>query len=345
MKILIDTSPLKNDNAHRGVGMYTKLLTTELKKIDGLHISTDEKDLPNPDILHYPYFDLFFDTLPLWRQHKTIVTVHDVIPLIYPDFYKPGVKGKLRFYKQRFALQAVQAVITDSHSSKKDIMQFLKIPEKKIHVVYLAANPNLRHLAKNETMNILKEHHLPERYVLYVGDINYNKNLPQLIKSLKFLPDEYHLVCVGKNFFPQSIPEWQWIETQMALSDVIRRVHFVTDIGADADEVLSAFYSGATLYIQPSLYEGFGLPILEAMQCKTPVVSTRNSSLVEVGGKYVEFVETDAESLATGMKNIFGWSEVERAKKITAAFTWSQEFTWQKAAAETVSVYKEVVQK
>src|SRR5258708_3128753 len=257
MKVLIDTSPLKNDNALRGVRIYTKLLVSELKKLQELEVATNEKEFADPEVIHYPYFDLFFDTLPLPRKQKTVVTVHDVIPLIYPDFYKPGLKGKLRFYKQRLALQTVQAVVTDSHSSKNDIVKFLKIPEKKVHVVYLAANPNLKHIEKIEAEKILKKYNLPKKYILYVGDINYNKNLPQLIKSLKFLSDDYHLVCMGKSFSPQPIPEWQWIETQMALSDVTQRVHFVTDIGSDGDAVLSALYSGAIFYIQPSFYKLF----------------------------------------------------------------------------------------
>src|SRR5690606_34821650 len=109
----------------------------------------------------------------------------------------PGIKGKLRFEKQKLALKTASGVITDSESSKTDIIERLGIPAEKVHVVYLAANPNL--VAQKDAVigKILKRYQLPKEYLLYVGDINYNKNIPQLIKMVKFLPENLHLVCVG----------------------------------------------------------------------------------------------------------------------------------------------------
>ncbi|MFZ5376491.1 MAG: glycosyltransferase family 4 protein [Patescibacteria group bacterium] len=346
MRVLIDTSPLLSGHAHRGVGSYTRNLANELEKIPGLELakSTNKKDSDcNPDIIHYPFFDLFFDTLPIQKKTKTIVTIHDVIPLIFPDHYKPGKKGFLRFLKQKLSLKGVDLIITDSKNSKNDIVKYLKINPNKISVVYLAANPNLNPASQEEILRIKKRFLLPRNYILYVGDINYNKNLPQLIKSLKYLPPTIKLVCVGKNFIEQDIPEWKWIKTQMALSDVESRVKFVSNVSADDYESLSSIYSGATAYVQPSLYEGFGLPVLEAMKCGTPVVCSHNSSLIEVGGERVLFAEPNAESLARKIDEIITWSEDQRQDFVKKALKWSESFSWKKTAHQTFKLYQNLL--
>lgn len=354
--VLLDTSPLSSASNLRGIGTYTRLLKAALEKRDDVSVVSVEKktDLkafqknskdfdPKTTIVHYPFFDLFFATLPLLRKLKTVVTVHDVIPLKFPNFYKPGKKGQVKFYKQLLALKSCDAVITDSTASKNDISQFLKVKADFIYPVYLAANPDIAAQTESTQQEVLKQLSLPEKYVLYVGDINYNKNIPQLIKMLKFLPDEMHLVCVGKNFAPQDIPEWRWIEAQVALSDVSSRVHFVSELGIDATSQLAALYSAAIAYVQPSLYEGFGLPVLEAMQAKCPVVCSNNSSLIEVASDKAILVEATAEGFSTGVNEVLGWSKSHRQDVIKAAYTWSQEFSWTKVAAETVEVYRRVL--
>ncbi len=345
LNVLIDTSPLANANAHRGVGMYTKWLTTELENKKDITLFRSSESLPKGtkiDVVHYPFFDFFFDTLPIRKKAATVVTIHDVIPLVFPKQYAPGKKGKLRLFKQSLALKSVKAILTDSEVSKADIHRYLKIPTAKIFVVPLAANPELVAAKPSQVQATKSELNLPDRYILYVGDINYNKNLPQLIKALKFMADDVHLVCVGQNFKPQAIPEWQWIETQIALSNVSDRVHFVTEIGAHGSETLAALYTGAISYVQPSLYEGFGLPLLEAMQCKTPVVSSNVASLPEVGGERAVYVEPTAEALAAGVMDILSWSAAHRQRWITAAYDWSQKFSWRKTTNETIKVYQSV---
>ncbi|HYD35451.1 MAG TPA: glycosyltransferase family 1 protein [Vitreimonas sp.] len=342
--VKLDTTPLGNDNAIRGVGMYTRLLHQELSQLPDVQlISLGESQ--TPDVIHYPFFDLFFATLPWRHSAPTVITIHDVIPLKFPEFYPVGKKGRVRYWRQRFLAQRADAIITDSEASKADIVKHLGIKSTKVHVVYLAANPELKKADKNEVSRVKKAYHLPAQYILYVGDINYNKNLPQLIKAVKYLPEDIHLVCVGKNFYPHEIPEWRWIEAQIAMSEVTDRVHLIPDIAGDATKDLAALYSGAVAYVQPSLYEGFGLPILEAMQCRVPVVSTHTSSLIEVGNEYVVFTTPTAESLAEGVEAVLNWSETKRQQVIRAAFEWSQSFTWQKTAQETLGIYRQVLNK
>ncbi|MGD9129814.1 MAG: glycosyltransferase family 1 protein [Candidatus Woesebacteria bacterium] len=348
MKVLIDTSPLANAHAIRGIGIYTKYLSGYLEKLANLKLkrSTLIKDEKfDPDIIHYPYFDLFFNTLPLRlnKRKKIVVTVHDVIPLKFPEQYNPGIKGKLKFLKQKKTIQKVDAIITDSYASKIDIVNYLNISDKKIHVVYLAANPKIKKPSNTIINQIKKKYKLPQKFILYVGDINYNKNIVQLIKAVKYLPNDIKLVCVGKNFKAANIPEWQWIETQLVASQVEKRVKFISNILGDADEELSAIYAAAEIYVQASIYEGFGLPVLEAMICKTPVICSKNSSLIEIGDGFVQFTREDAESIANNIKKVLAWPKQKRETFIKKAFTWSKKFTWQKTAKNTFKVYQKIL--
>ncbi len=346
MKILIDTSPLDTGHAIRGIGTYTRLLIEHLEKRSDISVvrsGTQQAKGFKPDLVHYPYFDLFFSTLPLIKKHPTVVTAHDVIPLIYPDKYYPGIRGRARFIKQKSSLKSVGAVITDSKSSKNDIQKYLGMAAEKTHVVYLAANPDLKQATEKEIRRVRRKYKLPKNYVLYVGDINYNKNIPQLIKAARYLPQHVKLVCLGKSFIEQDIPEWHWIETQLALSDVKNRVKFIADVPGGAILDMAAIYTGALCYVQPSLYEGFGLPVLEAMQCKTPVVSTETSSLIEVGGDHVIYVNQEAKSISQGINQVLSWSKTKLQEKTKLAFQWSQTFDWDKTAQETVNIYKKVL--
>lgn len=338
MKILLNTTPLGNAHSLRGIGMYTRLLQDALKKQPNVELVTHD-----PDLVHIPFFDLFFNTLPIKKKTPTVVTIHDVIPLLFPQQYPAGVKGKARLLKQKFALKSVAAVITDSHASKWDIVEHLGVPASKIHVVHLAANPELQPAVPRVVADVRQRYQLMQPYILYVGDINYNKNLPQLIKALKFLPAEIDLVLVGKNFVPQPIPEWQEIERQIALSDVADRVKFIPTVGSDANKDLSALYSGAECYVQPSLAEGFGLPVLEAMQCRTPAVVTANSSLVEVAGEHAIYSGTDAEALAEAIMGIRDWSRPRRQRWLVDAQEWTATYSWDQVGKETAAVYHQVL--
>ncbi len=347
IKVLIDTSPLSNANQIRGVGSYTRFLSQELDHLEEVKIERSTHQTAegfDPDVIHYPFFDLFFPTLPVLKNRPTVVTIHDLIPLVFPKHYPAGIKGSLAYKKQLLSLKTVSAIITDSSSSKADIVRLLSVSPDKVHAVYLAGNPDVSLVSQNKIKIVRSKYHLPKNYVLYVGDINYNKNIPQLIKAVKYLPKKVQLVLLGKNFKPQDIPEWDWIEAQLSLSDVSQRVHFVNDVNLSDIDDLSAIYAGAVCYAQPSLYEGFGLPVLEAMQAHTPVVCSSNSSLKEVGGDYAVFTAESAENIAEGIKQVLSWSEETRNKFVMDAADWASTFSWEKTARETTRVYRQVLQ-
>lgn len=339
IKVKFANSPLTSMHAARGIGRYSQQLQQALKATGQIEVlSSSVKQ--SADITHHPYFDLYFPTLPIRPFGKTVVTIHDLIPLVFPEQYPVGKKGQWHFFKQKLSLGFVSAIITDSAHCKKDIEIYLGVAKDKIFVVPLAAPIELKKPDPKSLQTIRRKLGLPVQYCLYVGDINYNKNLPQLIKALKYLPWNVKLVCVGKNFLSQDIPEWHAIENQVALSDVAHRVQFLTNVHVDDFVSLSVIYAGALCYVQPSLYEGFGLPVLEAMVCQTPVVSTQISALKEVAGKYAVLAETTAESLARSIQQVLNLSQTARKTLTTQAYEWSQKFSWEKTAKKTLAVYK-----
>ncbi len=343
--IQIDTSPLNTGHSIRGIGTYTRLLVDALQTQTQftIQLTGESKSLSKPDLIHYPFFDLFNASIPLIKRAKRVVTIHDVIPLLFPKYYPVGRRGKLALYRQKLMLNTVDAVITDSAVSKQDIIRELSVPDHKITVVPLAANPALEAVDASQIKLVRKQFNLPKEYVLYVGDINYNKNVPQLIKAMKSLPESLDLVLVGKNFYPHDIPEWRWIEAQIALSNVVNRIHFITTVASDDTLTMSSLYSGAICYVQPSLYEGFGLPVLEAMRCNVPVIASNRGSLPEVGGGTITLTEPTAESFSTAIAEILDWSDTHLEQSLRKQRIWLKHFSWQETALQTAAVYAKVL--
>src|SRR5258708_18064237 len=192
-------SALKNQNAIRGVGRYTSELVSALRMLQSSHsFFTSDEHPSHVDITHYPFFDLFFGTLPLHKSNKTIVTIHDVTPLVFPKLYPPGVRGYIKFLRQKLALRGVSHIITDSHCSKRDIVEYLKIKPEIITPIPLAASREFFKQSVSVVEDARRKYELPKNYVLFVGDINPNKNLPFLISVMAHIPD-ITLVLVGKS--------------------------------------------------------------------------------------------------------------------------------------------------
>lgn len=343
MKIYIDTLPLHTGHQIRGIGRYTQCLIDALREEKVEILTSPHDNWRQADLVHYPYFDLFKATLPINRSKKTVVTIHDVIPLEFPKAHHPGLRGCFNLLHQELSLWFAQAVITDSEYSKQQITELLRIRQEKMHVVPLAANPNISLGNASSIETISNKYQIPKKYILYVGDINYNKNLPELIKAVADLPADIKLICIGKNFREQSIPEWQAIKLAMSKNKLADRVHFISTIGLEDNADLAAIYHGALCYVQPSLSEGFGLPVLEAMQCQTPVVATKRGSLPEVGGSHAIYVEPLSDAIAEGVKEVLSWSNRSREQWLLDAAHWAAGFTWKKTAEDTIKVYKQVL--
>lgn len=369
MKVAIDSEALTSGHAVRGVGFYTRELIKELRNLTSLKIDAldfQKSDLSKYDVIHYPYFHPFFVTLPLHRfsaDQKIVVTIHDLIPLIYPKNYPPGLKGKFRFLIQKFLVHKVDAVITDSETSKKDIVRFLGIPSEKIYLVYLAAGSLFKKIKdKKRLEKVAKKYHLPSKFAMYLGDVNYNKNIPTLIKACQIA--KVPLVICGKQA-KEIENEGSGLDIIKGPQDWIRflagkphpeQAHYkllesllgesknVIRLGYVSDEDLVAVFNLAGVYIQPSFYEGFGLPVLQAFSCGTPVIISKTNCLVEIaGGAALVADPKNPKDIADKITEIFKNSSTSpKMNLIKKGFKKASGFSWEKTARATVEVYKKI---
>jgi len=335
MKVFLDITPLTNTNRLRGVGIYTKYLKEYLAKSEKVELVDD---LNEADIVHYPYFDPFFLTLTLKPEKKVIVTVHDLIPVVFPEHFPRGLRGEVKWQIQKRKLKQVNLVITDSTCSRDDIIKHAGVSKEKIQVIHLAPAPEFRILDKS---NLDQAHKLPGSFLLYVGDVNWNKNIPGLLRAFACLTNfpDLHLVLVGQGFFDKS-PETVRINSLVKDLNIEGRVIRLKDLSTAE---LVRVYNLATCYVQPSFYEGFGLPILEAMACGTPVVAGNTSSLPEICGEAAVMVNPDdANKIAEGIEKVVKDEDVQ-AKLVQAELKQVKKFTWKKTTEETIAIYQKVV--
>lgn len=354
MKILIDTSPLKNANSVRGVGFYTKRLVAALQQYQSEHQyllkdHPDDHQTPGEkvDLIHYPYFDPFFLTLPIRKQIPIIVTIHDVIPLVFPHLFPKGIKGWIKLQLQKAKLQLVDAVITDSYSSKNDIAKYLSYPKKKIHVVHLAVEEIYKRVTDQAALDTIKaKYNLPRRYLLKVGDINPTKNFETTLNALSKYP-EAHLVLVGKALVADReanpvISELQQILQLIEQNNLHHRVH---RLGFVPDQDMPALYTLAAATLQNSLYEGFGLPALESIACGTPVITSQCSSLPEVVGEAGIMVNPLSEDeLVSSIQQIYEADQNAYTALIQKSQQQATNFSMRKMAQETYNIYASVNQ-
>ena len=319
----------------RGVGFYADNLAKTLEKLSDVTL-TDK----NPDIIHYPFFDLFYATLPLKKEKPTVVTIHDLTPLVLSSRYPKGIRGTINLARQWLSLQSVSAIITDSVSSKNDIEKLFRVPSEKIFVTPLAIDSVYKKdISEEKLKEVKKRLNLPNKFILTVaGGPNPNKNLPSLAEVTDRL--DIPLVIVGKGML-QEIKE----PVHPELIDMVRLKvykHLILP-GFVSNEDLSALYRLATLYVQPSLYEGFGLPLLEAMTAGCLVASSNTSSLPEIYHEgVIAFNPRKLLSMEKAIKKALTLTPKEKQNQVEQAKAKSDTFTWSKTAKATLLVYKKV---
>ncbi|MBU0650231.1 glycosyltransferase family 4 protein, partial [Patescibacteria group bacterium] len=341
MRVVIAEQPAKGLNRTRGVGVYTRELVQALRtNFPKDEFVTGTKDYRGADLVHYPFFDPYALTLPLRRPCRTIVTVHDTIPLRFPAHFPAGVRGRLKLRLQKRALASVEHVLTDSLSSRRDIGQYLHYPPEQISVVPLA--PGLDRSTRTIADKVRATYSLPRRFLLYVGDINWNKNVPGLVEAFAALSDpRLHLVLVGKVFADKpAIPEFEGLSRAISQSGKDSRIHL---LGYLPQHHLPLCYRLATLYVQPSWYEGFGLPVLEAMNQGCPVLSSNRGSLPEVGGSAVAYFDPGKKGTLTASLQALLSDAPSRKELSRLGITQAKQFSWDKTAALTHAVYQTVL--
>ena len=347
MKIAIDVSPLSTGHKVRGVGFYLENLRKALLEYhpenEYIFFKRGENLPSDTDLVHFPYFDPFFLTLPFYKQLKTVVTVHDLTPLVFPEAFPRGIKGELRWQMQKLSLRKTDAVITDSECSKADVVKIAGVKESKVKPVYLAAGEHFRDI-KSETeklKEVRKKFNLPEKFVLYVGDVTWNKNLPRLIDASKIANTP--LVMVGKALASKDFDkENPWNKDLVEVQLMTEGQETIKKLGFVESEELVAIYNLATVFAMPSLYEGFGLPVLEAMACGCPVITSKEGSLKEVADNAALIVDAyDEGDMAKGIQKVF--NDIDLQKELTLkGLERAKKFSWKNTALETVKVYEQV---
>lgn len=217
---------------------------------------------------------------------RTVLTVHDLVAIYYPGHMSRYNAFVHRLHFRR-SVERADAIIADSHSTRNDLLRELGVPEHKVRVVHAGVSGLFRPVPVPETTDRLHALGVPDRFVLSVGTIEPRKNYPLLFQALAGIPD-LHLVIAGHRGW-----KYRRIIGQIAELGLEKRVQLL-DYVRTPD--LVALYNRAELVVLPSLYEGFGLPVLEAMACGTPVLASNTSSLPEVGGDAAAYFESNSSS-------------------------------------------------
>lgn len=373
MKILYDARTIRHGRT--GVGVYTYNLLRHLLRIDventyaclflrgqvptelqglsacdPIEVGVDYQHHPCGEIwenLHLPRLARKLDCTLLhgpaflvpWvkRGLKIVVTLHDLIAYRIPHNYGFAYRKYLKVAIRR-AARVADRIIVDSHCTKRDLQEILGVREERIAVVHLAPSPGFRVLEDAVKEQKRAAYQLPSRFVLCVGTLEPRKNQIALVKAFEIVKQRHG--------FPHSLV----IVGDMAkggetVSQAIKRSPYAADIQLrpyTAEESLLYFYNCANLFVFPSLYEGFGLPLLEAMACGVPVIAGRVASVPEVVGDAAMLVEpTNVEELADAMANMLMYEDQKTL--------WRQKglrhvtnFSWTQTARDTLAVYRAV---
>jgi glycosyltransferase involved in cell wall biosynthesis len=288
------------------------------------------------DIIHDPFGVSPFFVPRRVAPFGRVLTLHDMIPFIYPETHARLTNMLFRRYIPR-SLRFVDRIITDSESSRTDIVRFLRFPAERVNAIPIGAAPHFAPTSPEERQRVRQRYGLPNNYILTVGSLNPRKNLETLFSAFHQLLQRslpHKLVIVGPTAW-KSAGIFQRMRSLGIERDVV-----LTGFVGDAD--LPALYGGASVFVFPSLYEGFGLPPLEAMACGTPVVTSNRSSLPEVVGDAGLLVDPhDADAIATAIERLAADSELS-AGLIDRGLARARSFTWERAAHAHRRVYQEV---
>lgn len=355
MKIAFDTRPMKFKGT--GISIYTRNIYESLsEKRDPKYIFIDGpldtiptkrgrvkfllwNHITLSRILKKEKVDIYHATreleIPLFKVCKYISTIHDTVPYIYQKEY---YKSKLSWWicyglKMKIAIKNSDIIITDSEYSKNDIIKYFKVDPNKIKLVYLSADKKFKIVENNVVEEIRKKFKLDnnERYILGIGGKEFRKNVVSLIKAFNkykaYNNDDVKLIIVGKQGVDDKVNNMN--------KDVIYT-------GFVEDNELVALYNGATAFVYPSLYEGFGLPPLEAMACGTAVITSNTTSIPEVVGDAAYLVNPeDVNEISIGIDKVIN-NEDLRKELISKGFEQLKKFTHENTVNEIEKVYMEL---
>jgi alpha-1,3-rhamnosyl/mannosyltransferase len=284
------------------------------------------------------YHSLYY-AMPYWPLVPTVLTVCDLIPLRYPAYVSPQARWLFPVLL-RLALHAARHVIAISEATRRDLCQYCRVYPERITVIPLAPDPRFSPQPELAMARFRAQLKLPEAYVLYLGSNKPHKNLVRLVEAWARIANtteaaDWSLVLAGA--WDERYPQAQTLAQKLGVQG---RIRF---FGRVPEAALPLLYSGAGLFVFPSLYEGFGLPVLEAMACGVPTICSRTSSLPEVGGEAAGYFDPlNIEDIATTMWTYIGDTKRRRALQ-SAALRQVQRFSWADTARRTLAVYRQVV--
>lgn len=377
MKVGVELQPFLKTKT--GIGVYTYELVKRLQDVEGIELHGNIFNFMNRNDLKetlqgitfsthtcaiFPYgiYSRLWDRLPisynaLFREKvelyhffnflvpekikgKVITTIHDLTFLLYPETMEEANLKRLK-KNLAYAIERADKVITISQSSKRGLIEYLKVPEGKIEIIYPGVDSEefSKEYSSKEKQRVKEKYHLPEEYILYMGTLEPRKNIETIVSAFHRFKAHYRqetkkikLVIAGKK-------GWQYesIFKRVEILDLVEEIVF-TDYVAEQDKAI--LYQLARVFVFPSLYEGFGMPILEAMAAGVPVITSSVSSMPEAAGEAALLVEPkDVIGIAEGMATLL-WDEVIRLEKIEKGKSQVNMFTWEASCEKLYRVYK-----
>jgi glycosyltransferase involved in cell wall biosynthesis len=287
-----------------------------------------------PDVFHAPHY-----VLPPATRCRSVVTIHDCIHVMFPQYLRNRAAYVYARASMWSAARQAQRILTVSEASKRDIIHFFNVPPDKVVVVYNAIEERFAQTPSADALERVRERYqLNHPFVLYVGNIKPHKNLVRLIEAFAELRrrgfSELKLLIIG-----DEISKWPALRRAVHSHKLHKHVRF---LGYLEDETLASLYRLASVFVFPSLYEGFGLPPLEAMASGTPVVTSNVSSMPEVTGDAAVLVNPyDVSSIVEGIERVLRDPELS-AELRRRGIARAREFSWQRSVERTRQVYQEV---
>lgn len=264
---------------------------------------------------------------------RSVVTIHDLIFLRYPELYK-SIDRNIYEKKIRFACANANKIIAISEQTKQDIVHYFGTSESKIEVIYQSCDERFqKEVTQTQKQAVGDKYDLPNEYLLYVGTIEKRKNLLSVVKALHHGKINCPLVVVGRktDYFNEV--------SDYLHENLVENVIFLEGV---PNEDLPAIYQMSKLFIYPSVFEGFGIPILEALYSKVPVITSKGSCFPEAGGSSSIYVSPDSfEEIAESITNVLNDNAL-RDKMIANGFKHAQKFSHEKLTQQLVNLYTEL---
>ena len=265
---------------------------------------------------------------------KSVVTMHDLIFITHPQLY-PLIDRKTYTLKYRHSCNVADRIIAISRQTKSDLINYWNIPEEKIDVVYQGCNPVFYEPAtQQEKDEVIKKYNLPNEYLLHVGAIERRKNQELILQAMQHTEHDIPLVMVGKaSNYLQSL--------QNSFPELFKnRVIILNNV---TDKELRSIYASASIFIYPSLYEGFGIPILEALSCGVPVITTDNGCFREAGGSACQYIDpSDHNHLAEKISLLLSDSDLRKACR-NLGMEHIKQFSEEKIAQNLSKIYESIL--